>query len=126
MGSRADQEYFFGGHRVDQEPVRPDVAFPNAAPFAGQSVCGIGRWESALFCKQFDSGKKLLNIFTSALLAFEISAKLLSLRNAAHSASQSARISFAQSPRLSKPSIFLRRRAPWSAFRVAAFGIRTG
>src|SRR5580704_10718075 len=102
------------------------MALPNAAPFAGQSVCGIGGGEKALLRKQFDGSKKFLNIFTSALLAFEISAKLLSLRNVAHSASQSARISFAQSSRLSKLSMFLRRRAPWSAFRVAAFGIRTG
>jgi len=86
MPPRTDQKYFFICNGIDQEPIRLDVAFPNAAPFAGRFVRTIGGWQRALLGKEFNHGNKVGDILAAALLAPEIIAKLSTLRNSPHGA----------------------------------------
>src|SRR5271155_3417552 len=87
VGSGADQQDFCIRDKIDQEPVRLDMAFPNAAPFAGQSVGTISGGRSAQLGEQFDRRNEIIDILATALPALKVVAKLLALSDTAHRAS---------------------------------------
>src|SRR5712692_6274026 len=86
MGSCPDEEHFCGGDVVYQQPVRVDVAFSNALPFAGQFVRAVAFRERAGLGQQLDYGDELLDVPTATFLSFEIVSELLPLSDSSHRA----------------------------------------
>lgn len=86
MSAGPNEDDFSCRDIVDQEPVRFDMALPNAFPLARQSVWLIRFRQGSGAREQLDRGEELLEILAPALLAPEIVSEPLSLGNPPHDA----------------------------------------
>jgi hypothetical protein len=86
MASGSDQKNFGWGNVVNQEPIRLDVALPQALPLAREFVRVKSGRQFAFFNEQFDDPDEVFNVFAAPYLALEVPLKARVLPDPPHDA----------------------------------------